>query len=558
MLRNLTIRDVVLIDKLDLAFSSGLSVLTGETGAGKSILLDALGLALGMRAGSGLVRHGQDKASVSALFHISASHPVHALLNAHDIATERTDIVLRRSLTHDGRSRAWINDQGVSVSLLRRTGAMLVEIQGQFDQQGLLQSGTHRDTLDAYGQLNRLCSLCRDSFTAWQQARHAVQHAEAAIETARADEAFLRHAVEELNALSPEAGEEARLAEERQFLMHGEKLRDAMASAEADLTKGKGAETLIRSAQRHLEREVSKAEGRFEPIIATLDRAGIELEESLSLLRRVSNEIGTDPRHQEQVEERLFALRAMARKHNTPVDGLGAVWEGFKTQLDALETGEENLSCLIEAQALARTAYLDAAKALSEARRNAAAQLDGTINPELPPLKMERARFTTEVTALAEPDWGADGLDHVRFMATTNPGTPPGPLDRIASGGELSRFLLALKLVLAKTSPIATLGFDEIDAGGGGATAAAIGERLHRLAAQTQLLAVTHSPQVAARGDTHFNIRKSVADDTTVTRVTPLCGVPRREEIARMLAGSHVTDEARAAADSLLGRSLNR
>ncbi len=553
MLRRLSIRNVVLIDKLDLDFHEGLSVLTGETGAGKSILLDSLGLALGARADSGLVRHGNDKASVTATFQLPAGHPVFGLLHQQDIDIEDDELVVRRVVTADGRSRAYINDQSVSIGVLRDVGNYCVEIQGQFDQHGLLDPTTHRATLDAHGNLTQAALKVRDHWRNWRETQKELATAQARITKAREEEEWLRHAVDELDKLAPVEGEEEQLAEERQFLMHGEKLVAALGDAENDLSRGKGAESAIRSAQRHLERELEKADGRFEPIIEALDRAAIELEEAMRAISAAQADLNLDSGHQENVEERLFALRAAARKYNVPADGLHPLMMDFRRQLEQLEFGEQELERLKAAGAKYRQSFVEAAEKLHEARKKAAAKMDGAINAELPPLRMDKARFITEITALEENEWGPDGLDRVQFTVSTNPGSPAGPLNKIASGGELSRFLLALKVVLARVSAVPSLVFDEVDSGVGGATAAAIGERLHLLAQERQILVITHSPQVAARGRTHLNIAKREDAGAMVTRVNELVQDARREEIARMLAGHSITAEARAAADSLLG-----
>lgn len=552
MLRRLSIRNVVLIDKLDLDFHDGLSVLTGETGAGKSILLDSLGLALGARADSGLVRHGCDKCSVTATFTLPQGHPVFGLLSEQDIDLDGEELVVRRVVTADGRSRAYVNDQAVSVGLLRDVGDYCVEIQGQFDQHGLLDPTTHRATLDAHGNLGVLALTVRDHWRAWRETQKELNAARARIDKAREEEEWLRHAVDELEKLGPEEGEEERLAEERQFLMHGEKLVAALNDAGSELSRGKGAESALRGAQRCLERELEKADGRFEPIIEALDRAAIELEEANRAISATLADLNVDTGHQENVEERLFALRAAARKYNVPVDGLNALMKDFRSQIDQLEFGEKELDRLTAAVTEYRKAYIEAGEELHAARKEAAAKLDGAINAELPPLRMEKARFVTDIAAVEENEWGIDGIDRVQFTVATNPGSPPGALNKIASGGELSRFLLALKVVLARVSAVPSLVFDEVDSGVGGATAAAIGQRLHLLAKERQILVITHSPQVAARGRTHFYIAKRETEGTMVTRVDALVDGARREEIARMLAGHSVTVEARAAADSLL------
>jgi len=550
MLLGLSIRDVVLIDRLDIAFEPGLTVLTGETGAGKSILLDSLGLALGARSESGLVRKGAAQLSVSADFHLPAAHPAFAILAEQEIDTA-DGLVLRRVVSADGRSRAFVNDQAVSVGLLRRLGDALVEIHGQFESHGLLDPASHRGVLDAFGGLN--VEAVKTAHTNWKAAARARQEAEAALLKAKGEEDFLRHAVEELNALAPHPGEESSLAEKRAVMMHGEKLIEGMNAALQSLS-GKGeVESALRAAQRSLERVADKAEGKLDPVIAALDRAADEAAEARNLLERVSSGIDLDPRALEKVEERLFALRATARKHGVDVDGLAALRDRMAAELAALDAGGGSVTRLIAAEKTAKTAYAEAAKALSRARAAAAAELDKAVAVELPPLKLDRASFHTSVEPLAEADWSETGMDRVAFLVATNPGTAPGPLGKIASGGELSRFMLALKVVLARISSVPSVVFDEVDSGIGGAVAAAVGERLARLSSDLQVLVVTHSPQVAAKGSQHWHVAKG--DDGqggTVTRISQLAPEDRREEIARMLAGSQVTDQARAAAESLL------
>ena len=543
MLLGLSIRDVVLIDRLDIAFQPGLTVLTGETGAGKSILLDSLGLALGARSESGLVRQGANQLSVTAEFSLSANHPALAILAEQEMDPTQ-DLMLRRVVSSDGRSRAFVNDQPVSVGLLRRLGDSLVEIHGQFESHGLLDPTTHRAVLDASGGLD--VAAVRSAHAAWKTAAKA-----------KTEEDFLRHAVEELNALAPSPGEESSLAEKRAVMMHGEKLVEGMNSAIQYLS-GKGdVEASLRSAQRALERVADKAEGRLDEVIAALDRAADEASEARTLLDRASASIDLDPRALEKVEERLFALRAVARKHGVAVDDLATLRDKMAGELSALEAGDSGLAKLAAVEKAAKTAYAEAAKSLSRARVEAAARLDQAVAAELPPLKLDRARFQTRVAPMEESDWSETGMDRVAFEVATNPGSAPGPLGKIASGGELSRFMLALKVVLARVGTVPSIVFDEVDSGIGGAVAAAVGERLARLSSDLQVLVVTHSPQVAAKGTNHWHVAKG--DDGqggTVTRVAPLQPSQRREEIARMLAGSEVTDQARAAAESLLSPSL--
>lgn len=550
MLVSLSIRDVVLIERLDLAFDGGLSVFTGETGAGKSILLDSLSLALGARADSGLVRHGAAQLAVIAEFDPPAIHPARSLLAAQDMDIGAEPLVLRRVVTADGRSRAYVNDQPVSVGLLRKIGDELVEIHGQFDSHGLLDEATHLGVLDAFGALDR--ASIKAAWDSWRAAHKKRADAEALLARSRAEEEELRYTHDELAALAPRLGEEDELARRRALMMHGEKLVEAMNGALAQLTQQGDVEQSLRSAQRLLERVSDRAEGRLDGVIAALDRAALEAAEAVGLLERASADIDLDPGTQEKVEERLFALRATARKHNVAVDGLVALLEDLARRLDALEGGGGDLVRLAREEEAARTRYADAARALSKARAQAAHRLDKAVEAELPPLKLDKARFHTSVEALPESQWGADGLDRVAFLVSTNPGTPPGPLGKIASGGELSRFMLALKVVLAQTSPIPTMVFDEVDSGIGGAVAASVGERLARLGADVQVLVVTHSPQVAARGAQHYHVAKREAAGTVTTSVAPLSNPQRREEIARMLAGETITDQARAAADSLM------
>ena len=549
MLRTLTIRDVVLVDRLELTFHCGLCVLTGETGAGKSILLDALGLALGARGDSALVRHGAGQAVVVAEFSLAPDHPVLAMLSEHGIDATQDGVILRRMLGADGRSRAFVNDQPVSVALLRSIGDELVDVHGQFDSRRLLDPAIHRSLLDAHGDLSSLLGATAGQHRAWRTAAAVRGEAERELEKARRDEDFLRYAVDELAALDPRPGDEAALAEKRAVMMHGEKLLDAMNQAMVELNDGRGVETALRGALRHLERVAKKAEGRLDAVIAAFDRAAAEAAEGLARLDRASSDVDLDPRHLEQVEERLFALRSLARKHNVETDALPALAEELAAQLAAVEDGGAALQELKNAEAAARTAYVEAAQHLSRARAVAAEHLDTTIAGELAPLKLGQAVFTTHLEALGEDAWGEAGCERVVFQVATNPGLPAGPLNRISSGGELARFMLALKVVLANADPVPTIVFDEVDADVGGAVAAAVGERLARLGGDFQVLVITHSPQVAARGSHHWRVLKSDARTT----VDALDAPARREEIARMLAGERVTDAARAAADSLLG-----
>lgn len=553
MLVTLSIRDVVLIDRLDLSFQAGLGVLTGETGAGKSILLDSLGLALGARAESGLVRRGARQLSVTAEFDLATDHPARALLAEQGIAGEGDAVLLRRIVSADGRSRASINDQPASIGLLRKVGDLLVEVHGQFESHGLLDPDTHCGVLDAFAGLEAPGAAVRSAWRGWREAAKRRSDAEAQLAKARGDEDLLRHALDELAALDARPGEETQLAERRTVMQHGEKLLEAMNTAQAALSAGGGVEKALQTATRALERVAERAEGRLDGVVAALDRAALEAGEAVSLLERASGEIDLDPRHLEQVEERLFALRAAARKHGVAVDELDGLRRRFAEQLASLDAGGDHLGKLAEAERSARAAYVQGARALSALRQEAAARLDAAVAAELPPLKLDRARFVTRVTPRDEPAWDGSGVDTVAFEVATNPGATPGPLGKIVSGGELSRLMLALKVVLARVSPVPTIVFDEVDSGIGGAVAAAVGERLARLAHDLQILVVTHSPQVAAKGDHHWRVAKHDSGDTVVTRVEPLATAARLEEIARMLAGETVTEQARAAAASLMG-----
>jgi DNA repair protein RecN (Recombination protein N) len=555
MLVSLSIRDFVLIEKLDLAFAraghGGLGALTGETGAGKSILIDALGLAMGARADSAAIRRGALQASVAASFDLPRGHPVHAILADQGLADEDV-LTLRRTIGADGRGRAFINDQPASVALLRRLGGTLVEIQGQMEQHGLLDVATHRTSLDAFAGLEKQAAAVRAAWRQWRAAAQAHADAAAAAEAARRDEDFLRHAVKELEALAPQADDEEKLAAERQLLRAGSTIGEAVAQALAELEQGRGTLASLRTAHRLIERNVDKAAGRLDAALAVLDRALSEATEAQAQLEVARDALEFDPARLDKIEERLFALRAAARKHNVPVVELATFAERMKAQLAALDSGEAGLKQLAAAAKAARASYLAAAEAQSVARRKGAGRLDKAVAAELGPLKLEKARFVTELAPLAEADWSEAGTDRVQFTVATNPGAPPAPIARIASGGELSRFLLALKVCLAMVGDAATIVFDEVDSGIGGATAAAVGERLKRLARDVQVLVVTHSPQVAAIADRHWLIQKTTTRTSASTDVLALDAKGRREEIARMLSGAEVTAEARAAADKLL------
>jgi DNA repair protein RecN (Recombination protein N) len=558
MLAGLSIRDFVLVDRLDLAFASGLSALTGETGAGKSILLDALGLALGSRAEAGAVRKGAQAASVSASFEIDGGHPALALLAEQGLEPPEAGapLILRRVLSADGRSRAFANDQACSVGLLRQLGNMLVEIHGQFDTHGLFDAATHAGLLDAWAGLGKNAAALAQKFSQWAHARDALDAAQAAIAQARLEEDYLRHALVELDGLAPEAGEEKNLAEKRAILQAREKLAAALADAKSEMDGQRGVETSLRAAQRALERVAAHAGERFDKAIAALDRAASEAMDASAEIEAAGDALAEGGYDLEKTEERLFALRALARKHRTSVDELAALRADMAAKLGALDDGEAGLKKRAQEAAAAKAAYVAAAKELSAARQASAAKLDKAVAKELPPLKLEKARFRTKIAPRAESEWGPGGIDAIAFEVATNPGSEPGALAKIASGGELARFMLALKVVLAKADAkrglVPALVFDEVDAGIGGAVAAAVGERLARLALEAQVLVVTHSPQVAAKADTHLRVAKIATAKSAATTVGILAPAERREEIARMLAGATVTDAARAAADALL------
>ncbi len=556
MLTELSIRNIVLISELDLSFKDGLSVLTGETGAGKSILLDALGLSLGSRAEARLVRHGAAQAQVSAVFEATDNASVANLLADHGIDAE-DDLILRRTLNADGKSRAFVNDAPVSVGLLRQLGGLLVEIQGQFDQQGLMDPATHRALLDAFGGLDGPAGKTRTAFSAWAAARDVLTEAEEAAQVSRQNQDYLRFAVEKLDALDAQDGEENALSTERALLRNAGRVAEAVESVAALLTGG-GAEDLLGQAARKLEAAQDQTEGLFAEALAAVDRAAIETREAIDLLNRAAGQVDTSGERLEQVEERLFDLREAARRHGVEVEGLPALRASLSEQLSLIEHGEEHIAALRAAVADKRADYIRHADALAAARTRAAKRLDKAVNAELPPLKLEKAQFETAVQDLEELDWGPHGRNRVQFLVSTNPGTPAGPLGKIASGGERSRFLLALKVTLAERGGAPTLIFDEVDSGVGGATAAAVGDRLERLATEKQILVVTHSPQVAATGRFHWRVEKQAGSKTAKTAVAKLDKAERMEEIARMLSGATITEEARAAAARLLEEPAGR
>ncbi|WP_373087600.1 DNA repair protein RecN [Sneathiella sp.] len=551
MLEKLSIRNIVLIDRLDLSFEGGLCVLTGETGAGKSILLDSLALALGSRADLSLVRKGEEKGSVTAEFTLPPAHPVFDYLADFDLVAGEP-LILRRTIRSDGRSRASINDQSASAGLLRRVGDALVEIHGQHAERGLLDAKGHRTLLDQYGQLEEEVVTVAHRYREMQVTREKLETARREIEQARVDEEYLQHMVTELSELAPEEGEEEALAVKRSTLMHAEKIAEALRDAQKALNDNGGVENKLRTATRAVERVVEKAGGTLEPVLEGLERAAIEMAEAQNVINSVARDLDMDPAGLEALEERLFALRAAARKHKCEVEALPRLLQEFIGKLKAVEESDIALQKLVAAAAAARKDFVETANSLSERRQTAATEMDIAVMRELVPLKLGAARFQTRIIELEEDSWGPFGMNKVEFLIATNPGSTAGPLIKIASGGELSRFMLALKVVLARSGSAPTLIFDEVDRGVGGATADAVGERLRQLAEGLQVLVVTHSPQVAASGQAHWNIRKTDVDNKTFTSVERLDPAARQEEIARMLSGANITQEARAAALSLM------
>ena len=552
MLSRLSIRDIVLIDRLDIDFTEGLAVLTGETGAGKSILLDAFALALGGRGDQSLVRQGLEQGQVTAVFDVARDHPARALLAADDIPAE-DELILRRVQLADGRTRAFVNDQPVSVQVLKQVGSALVEIHGQHDERALVDATTHRRLLDAFGGLEDQAAKIEALWEAQRQAQSAADGHRAEVERAKREGDWLRHAVAELSKLAPQAGEETALAERRTAMMQAEKVAEDLREAHEVIAGASSSVPALSGVIRRLERRAAQAPGLVEPTVKALDTALTALDETRGHLEAALRTADFDPAELERIEERLFALRAAGRKYNVPVDELAALAHKYNADIALIDAGEDKLKALEAAAVQAEATYRAAAQALSKARGKAAAALDKAVNGELKPLRLERAMFSTQIDSDPAAA-GPNGIDRAEFWVQTNPGTRPGPLMKVASGGELARFLLALKVVLADRGSAPTLVFDEIDTGVGGAVADAIGMRLAKLARGVQVLAVTHAPQVAARADRHYLIAKDALEKgkRVATRVTELASERRREEIARMLAGAEITNEARAAAERLI------
>ena len=555
MLVNLSIRNIVLIEKLDLTWRAGLCTLTGETGAGKSILLDALALATGARGDAGLVRSGAEQGTVTAAFDIPEEKLVTRIMEEHDLPCEG-QIILRRVQSKDGRSRAFINDAPVSVNLLKTIGSALVEIHGQNESQSLTDGPVQLSLLDSYAGHGDKVDALKQNYNHLKECEEQLELYKNASERAVAEEDFLRHALEELEKIDPKEGEEESLSEERTLLMNSEKIAGYIAEALVLMEGDKALQSALNGALRQLEKVSDQAAGRLDTTITALERAVIEADEAQTQLLEASRDLVYDPQRLEQVEERLFGLKALARKHSVQVDQLPATKTMLQQQLDDIESGADRLNELQQNVEKAFKDYEVLALSISKTRQQAALKLDKTVMKELEPLKLNGGGFQTVLSHVTPSMGTATGIDSVQFMASTNPGMPAGPISKIASGGELARFMLALKVALAEASEPLTMIFDEVDAGVGGAVAEAVGSRLKLLAENGQVLVVTHSPQVAACGNHHWLISKSVDDDSTMTRVEELSTQNREEEIARMLAGASVTDEARAAAVRLLGGQL--
>ncbi len=556
MLQRLLIRDIILVEKLDLEFSTGLSVLTGETGAGKSILFDALGLALGGRSESGLVRVGQEKGSVTAVFELSPGHAAVQILEQKGLSNNDDLLILRRQITVDGRSRAFVNDEPVSISFLRLVGAAVTEIHGQHDDQGLMNPKGHQTLLDAFANHEKLTTHVRRMHQDWRAAQDQLQQHEKSMEQSLEEQDYDRHCLEELIELDPQDREEEMLADERALMMQSERIGTDISEIASSLQKDGGVDATLRGAMRCLERIKGPVETRLAPVIEALHQANTGAEEAINHLAGLTSEIAQSPERIDAIEERLFAIRAIARKHRCQPGDLPKVKAELETRLGEGEDNQALRDKLQSAVGEARTLFEKAVKKLSDSRRKAAKKLERTVNSELPALKLKKARFRVALKGLPLEDWNGDGAEKLSFEVKTNPGVPFGSLIKIASGGELSRFILALKVALAGAGSPDTLVFDEIDRGLGGAVADAVGLRLAVLARTAQVMVVTHSPQVAARGNHHWYIQKTEekvnGGHQARIQVTRLDAPLRREEIARMLSGAKITDEARAAALTLL------
>ena len=552
MLKSLSIRNVVLIDKLDLDFQNGFSVLSGETGAGKSILLDSVGLLLGKRAEVGMIRSGCDKLSVCGSFEIADKKgELAALCAEYDLDFEH-EIIIKRTLNQDGKGKIFFNDQPITQKLLKEIGSYLVEIHGQFDNQGLLNPATHLSVLDNYGAYPEKITVLKTAFAAYKKAKDNRVNAEAKIAQSKADEDTLRHWVDEFQKMQPRENEQEELEEKRRQMMNAEKILENLDAAYKALNQG-GVQSALRQAQAAISRVNVLLNGKFDNIYSLLDTALVNADEAGEEIEAASNEVSLNQNELDAVEERLFALKALARKHNTTIEELPLVWQQMEENLRNLELGEDDIENLRKLEEAAYKDYVKKATEVSQARLAAALRLDGKIQAELPDLKMEKARFMTQISTKPENQWNENGRDDVCFMVSTNPNTPYGSISKIASGGELARFMLALKVNLAQTSQVETMIFDEVDTGIGGATAQAVGEKLAKLGEQVQVLVVTHSPQVAAQSKYHYKVEKTTVDNVTTTSLRELSAAEKTEEVARMLSGEHITDEARAAAKVLIG-----
>ena len=562
MLRSLVIKNIVLIERLDLTFTRGLCVLTGETGAGKSIFLDALGLAIGLRAESRLVRHGQSEATVTAVFQVSRDNKVRELLDDRGLILDDDDIILRRILNADGSSKAFINDQPVSITFLRLIGTSLAEIHGQFENQRLLRASSHRELLDDFGKLHEVKVRAKNYFQVWrkiEKERHLLQ---TKINEAKSDEEFLLYSIDELNALAPQNGEEEKLATQRKIIANLGEIADAVAEALVQICESKGAEERLQRASTLIHRVTDKAEGRLDHIGSAIDRTINELSETINVLERITEDLDLSPKDLDVIEERLFALRACARKHGVSVDELPRIITELVAKQADKNTDLIKLNQIKKREAEAKNKYLNSARELTIGRRNAALALDKAVGSELRAIEMSGSTFCTQLLVKKEDNWGEEGADDISFLVSTNSGIPPRPLTKIVSGGEMARLMLAIKVVLAESDPISAIVFDEVDSGVGGAVASAVGERLLRLASKSQVLVVTHSPQVAAKGKQHMLVSKLPVNSQQdsggqkLTSISVLNKSERAEEIARMLSGKEITDEARAAANSLLLSSV--
>lgn len=552
MLKSLSIRNVVLIDKLDLDFQNGFSVLSGETGAGKSILLDSVGLLLGKRAEVGMIRSGCDKLSVCGSFEIADKKgELAALCAEYDLDFDH-EIIIKRTLNQDGKGKIFFNDQPITQKLLKEIGSYLVEIHGQFDNQGLLNPATHLSVLDNYGAYPEKITAMKAAFAVYKKAKDNRVNAEAKIAQSKADEDNLRHWVDEFQKMQPRENEQEELEEKRRQMMNAEKILENLDAAYKALNQG-GVQSALRQAQAAISRVNVLLNGKFDNIYSLLDTALVNADEAGEEIEAASNEVSLNQNELDAVEERLFALKALARKHNTTIEELPLVWQQMEENLRNLELGEDDIENLRKLEEAAYKDYVKKATEVSQARLAAALRLDGKIQAELPDLKMEKARFMTQISTKPENQWNENGRDDVCFMVSTNPNTPYGSISKIASGGELARFMLALKVNLAQTSQVETMIFDEVDTGIGGATAQAVGEKLAKLGEQVQVLVVTHSPQVAAQSKYHYKVEKTTVDNVTTTSLRELSAAEKTEEVARMLSGEHITDEARAAAKVLIG-----